>query len=271
MRANGVQEPSTAHPSLRAKFLHLAGKLEDGAMLRVTFFAMLTGTLGMLWIDYRELPTQTDQVVAMPVFDPILPSVERPEIDPDNPAFRPQEKITTDQSVLRQPLEISLQPDGVLRLEGTIAPGSAEAFANEIAQRGEYVEIISLNSPGGSVADALAIGRLIREKELTTSVAAGGFCASSCPLILAGGIGRLANAASVIGIHQVYVSENNRLDAAQILSDAQSTTAEITRYLSDMTIDPALWLHALETPPDKLYYLTSEELKTFKLATKISK
>ena len=51
------------------------------------------------------------------------------------------------------------------------------------------------------------------------------------------------------------------------MSDAQVTTARISRHLSDMGVDPALWLHALDTPPRALYYLSGSELKTYRLVT----
>ena len=49
---------------------------------------------------------------------------------------------------------------------GTITPGISEAFAAEIAKRGDYVKTVVLNSPGGSVGDALAMGRLIRDSKI---------------------------------------------------------------------------------------------------------
>ena len=51
------------------------------------------------------------------------------------------------------------------------------------------------------------------------------------------------------------------------MAEAQRTTAVITRYLETTGVDPALWLNALETPPDRLYYCTPEEMKTLRLAT----
>ena len=60
-----------------------------------------------------------------------------------------------------------------------------------------------LNSPGGSVADALAMGRLIREKKFATEVEAGKYCVSSCPLVFAGGVDRRAGDKATIGVHQV--------------------------------------------------------------------
>jgi len=54
------------------------------------------------------------------------------------------------------------------------------------------------------------------------------------------------------------------------MADAQKTTAGITRFLIEMGVDSALWLHALDTPPNQLYYLTPEELKSYRLVTALA-
>jgi hypothetical protein len=51
------------------------------------------------------------------------------------------------------------------------------------------------------------------------------------------------------------------------MSDAQKTTADVSRHLEQMGIKSGVWLHALETPPDRLYYLTPQEMKQFALTT----
>ena len=81
--------------------------------------------------------------------------------------------------------------------------GHFGSFAAEIGKRGDYIKTVVLNSPGGSVTDALAMGRLIREKKFATEVEAGKYCASSCPLVFAGGIERRAGDKAAIGVHQV--------------------------------------------------------------------
>ena len=74
-------------------------------------------------------------------------------------------------------------------------------------------------------------------------------------------------------MHQIYASVSAEslpagLQAAgEAMSDAQKTTAAITRYLTEQGVDPALWLHALETPPNRLYYLNAAELTEYRLAT----
>jgi hypothetical protein len=164
----------------------------------------------------------------------------------------------------------------VLRLTGSIDAGAADRFAREIAARGEYVKSVALDSPGGSVADALAIGRLIRTKGFSTSVAAGALCASSCPLVLAGGKLRIASAKAAIGVHQVYsvlpvkAVADATLSAGAAMSAAQATTAEITRYLIGMGIDPQVWLDALETPLDRIHYFSIQDLLAHKLVTNMN-
>lgn len=121
--------------------------------------------------------------------------------------------------------------------------------------------------------DALAIGSLIHDKGLATKVVAGSLCASSCPIVFASGKERLASQEAAIGVHQVYAAalsgdpQNALRVAGTAMSDAQSTTADIITHLTQTGVDPALWLHALETPPDQLYYFTPEEMQRLKLVT----
>jgi hypothetical protein len=125
-----------------------------------------------------------------------------------------------------------------------------------------------LNSPGGSVADAIAMGRLIREKHFNTEIAAGKLCASSCPLIFAGGVERTAGAKSVVGVHQIAAikspTDNIQMDQ---MNEVQVASAICERYLGEMGIDLKLWVHAMETQHDRLYVLNPAELQALKLAT----
>ncbi|KKB78979.1 hypothetical protein VW35_10565 [Devosia soli] len=242
--------------------------IEDGAIIRVAFFALLIGTASVLYVDFREMALTTPPDV-LPTLEPILP--------PANPdggeTGQPMPSITTAPDVLESPLAITLAPGGELFLTGTIDPGAAQRFADEIAARGEYVKTVVLDSPGGSVMDALEIGALIQEKALATKVVAGNLCASSCPIIFASGAERIASPDAAIGVHQIYAASlgEGAADAVAVagvaMADAQSTTAKITRHLIKSGIDPEMWLHALDTPPDRLYYFSEEELRGLKLVT----
>ncbi len=249
-------------------FIARLARIEDGSILRVAFFALLAGTLGVLYVDFRDMNTNAPaELLVSP--QPILPPATTQDGD-----GRARPPVTTSPEILEAPLAIVLEGGGVLSLTGTIDPGSAERFAAEIEARGEYVKTVMLDSPGGSVDDALAIGRLIHEKGLTTSVPAGRLCASSCPIIFASGAERIAARTAAIGVHQIYAAAltSGPVDALSVagvaMADAQSVTAQITRHLTMTGVAPALWLHALETPPDRLYYLTPEEMDDLDLVTR---
>lgn len=251
------------------RWVQRVADLDDGNILRVAFFALLIGTASVLYVDYRELTENEGAALAVPA-QPILPP-----FNPDGPSDGANPTVTTSPERLEQPLEIALGTGGELHLTGSIDVGSAERFAAEIAARGEYVQTVVLDSPGGSVMDALAIGSLIHDNGLATKVAAGSLCASSCPIVFASGATRIASPEAAIGVHQIYAAalsgdqQNALRVAGTAMSGAQTATAEIISHLTKTGVDPALWLHALETPPDRLYYFTTEEMTRLRLVTEL--
>ena len=259
--------------SVPRRIVNWAAAFEDGAIIRAAFFGLLTATGIILYLDYSDLTaTQANAAVTPETLTPILPA-----FDPAAPAGKPGPEVTTPMETLRQPLSVALTSGGVLALTGTIDPGAADRVSAEIAQHGEYIKIVALDSPGGAVAEALAIGKLIRDEGYSTSVAAGALCASSCPLVFAAGRERIATEQSAIGVHQIYAAVpadalTSRLAAAgNAMSEAQTLTAQISRYLTGMGISGEVWLRALETPPDRLTYFSPDELKRLNLATRLTK
>lgn len=240
-------------------------KLDDGVLMRGAFFILLSAAAVFLVIDVRDITAMNAE---LPGYDPLRQ--DQPVLPPaltDGVPAAPPVQPASSKEVLRQPMKFELKPSGVLLAEGTIDPGAAGRFAQEIEARGEYVKTVMLNSPGGSVEDALTMSKLIREKKLDTKVATKGLCASSCPIAFAGGIGRMAEKDAVIGVHQVFNGGKDRPTAEQAMSAAQATTARVARHLDAMGIGAGLWINALETPPDRLYYLTPKEMADFKLTT----
>lgn len=260
----------TAAAPKRRGILAAFAAIDDGTIIRTAFFALLAGTAAVLYLDWKELTAADIATSAIPDI-PVLPA-----FNPDNPMLPGGPVVTTDPELLRQPLTVELGPGGVLSLTGSIDPGSFERVQAEIAARGEYVKQVSLNSSGGSVTDAVKIGALMVVGEYTTVVEPGALCASSCPLILAGGKERLASKQSAIGVHQIYAMASagdlptGLAGVGTAMSEAQKTTAIITRYLNSTTVDPAMWLNALETPPDQLYYFRADELSKYRLVTRFT-
>lgn len=254
-------KPSSLFQRLKTAFL----RADDGLLMRGAFFGLLAAAGAFLFVDLREMSLAR---AALPGHDPM--TTDAPVLPPaltDGVPQTPPVEPESSPEALRQPMRFELLPGGLLKAEGSIDPGAGDRFAEEIAARGEYVKAVSLNSPGGSVEDALAMSRLIREKGLNTRVATKALCASSCPLIFAGGVAREAEEDAILGVHQVFNAGEERPSPEQAMSGAQSTTALIARHLDDMGIGSGLWIHALETPPDRLYYLKPEELVEFKLIT----
>lgn len=238
-------------------------RIDDGALMRCVFYGLIAASAAFLVIDMREITAANAE---LPGFDPMHESqpVLPPALSDGRPAAPPIEPASPSE-VLRKAMTFDLKPGGVLMAEGTIDPGAAGRFSEEIETRGEYVKSVQLNSPGGSVDDAISMSKLIREKKLQTKIVSRALCASSCPIVFAGGTDRIAEKDAVVGVHQVFNGGRERPPAEQAMSSAQSTTARVARHLDDMGIGSGLWLHALETPPDRLYYLTDKEMRDFRL------
>jgi hypothetical protein len=154
------------------------------------------------------------------------PQITHAELTPPTPSSRVTPTMETPMRFLRvRSSDPACQPDCPewIAAEGRIEVGTAQAFARVIAELGGRRLPVLLNSSGGSVADAMAMGRLIRARRLAVAVgrtilepgvspAGGGEargatissgvrCASACPLVLAGGIERYASTAAFLGVH----------------------------------------------------------------------
>jgi len=255
----------------KSGFAALIDRLDDGDIMRVVFGAMLAGTVCVLALDVNDMRKQTGGLwpssdPAVNVSQPILP----PAVETDGSASGsqdPRENVQTNEAALKDAIRFELKPGGVLAATGSIDVGSSTRLAEELDARGEYVRTVSLDSPGGSLEDAMAMARMIRERDLGTLVPDGALCASSCPLVLAGGTTRTVGQKAAVGLHQFYSGSAEMPGPEQAMSDAQITAARISRYLMEMGVEPAMWLHALDTPPRALYYLSQQEMAEYGLVT----
>lgn len=234
----------------------------DDFVLRWVFALALSAAVCVLALDFLELNgISSSDVWATPIASPLV-MPERPESA--DPRFGPAPSRG-----LGRAMTFDLRENGRLFATGVIDPGTAEAFIAEVAKRGSYIKTVVLDSPGGSVADALRMGRLIRQKGFATEVESRRTCASSCPLVLAGGAERRAGEKAAIGVHQVSApaQSGGARAAGGGMQSAQRVSAEIQRYLRDMGIDLEVWVHAMETPKESLYFFKPEELLALKLTT----
>src|ERR1700733_8639658 len=182
-----------------------------------------------------------------------------------------------------------------LSAEGRIEPGTAKAFADAIANlKGRRLPIL-VHSPGGSVADAGAMGELIRAKGLAVAVArtlmpncpeaspkcpdgpgaastGGAICASACVLVLAGGVERLAAPSALVGVHQTTtgMSETEglaRLKSTRKIYEQQGVDAAVEAYLVAMGVGEPVMTLMRKTWAASIRWLSPAELKASRLAT----
>jgi len=263
--------------TLRQRFIAwLTGNLDE-AVLRWIFCAIVAVTIAVLagelaaqtgWIGKEDLgavPAEIRQDLSTSDSPGMLPSILAPLLPGGDKRLMP---LPQPDGALAQAMTFELVGGGRLMANGTITPGSSQAFAAEVERRGDYVKTVVLNSPGGSVVDALAMGRLIRERKFATEVEAGKHCASSCPLMFAGGIERRAGDRAVIGVHQVAaIKAAAKGPPRDEMSIVQTISARCERYLGEMGVDVRVWVHAMETPHDKLFVFKPDELKSLALVT----
>ncbi|MEL7273970.1 MAG: ATP-dependent Clp protease proteolytic subunit [Pseudomonadota bacterium] len=269
-RATVVRRPLTA-------FLET---LQDGRFLKVIFLAMLACTVVVLTLDLREmvqrdvaavpglqrmepapmeLPTPGDQTRPyLPRTMPLGPSRDTPVLPG---YFGP-----LDFTVMAAPMDFHRGPNGNHSAIGTIAPGTAKRLAAYIAQNPKEIDTLYLHSPGGSVSDGLAMARALRAAGINTRVPAHGYCASSCPIVMSGGLYRSAGQRAWVGVHQIYAPPPASGTLQRGMSDAQSVSAEVQKVLVQHGVDPQVWIFAMQTPSASLYVLRPDQLRRLRMA-----
>ena len=131
-----------------------------------------------------------------------------------------------------------------LYVHGKIERGDADKIRQKIEAVDDFkdmvnIGLISLDSTGGDVREAMKIGRLFREKLLTVWVARNSKCYSSCVISLLGGVARLSM--GEIGIHSFYSPEyigSGKYKEASKVYDEISSALEA--YMKEMRIPIAL-------------------------------
>ena len=167
-------------------------------------------------------------------------------------------------------------------------PRDFDAFAKRNKVEGLT---IALDSDGGSVLGALALGRSIRKLGMTTtvgktidlSVSDGGakraklmpraYCESMCAFVLLAGIERRVPAEARVMVHQIWLGDR-RDDptaanySAEDLVVVQRDIGRLARYTVEMGGGVDLLEIALKIPPwEPMRMLSRDELRTMKVMT----
>jgi hypothetical protein len=156
--------------------------------------------------------------------------------------------------------------------------GALETLIGQVHQSADRLHkqlgmsTLHIDSPGGSVAAAMAIGRLIRKENMQVSVGLPSKsvpvrivdrCISACVLILAGGVER---SFYVIGIHRPYLEVPAQEVNATFVQDYYGEMLEqIRSYFREMNVSERLADTMLRIAPEDIQYITYKDAKAYGL------
>ena len=143
------------------------------------------------------------------------------------------------------------------------SPTRRRVFIPDFTPPTEIFEL-QLNSRGGSLEEAIEIGRWVRKNKLHTRMRSNSECFSSCVYIFAAGVSRVSFSfwAQKVGIHRPYLTqipkEGVQVAMRKALADSRASFAE-------MNVPEQLADAMFSIPPDKLEILTDDKLSFYRL------
>jgi hypothetical protein len=158
-----------------------------------------------------------------------------------------------------------------LILDGVISLGDSQTFAGELAiaqQQGYRLEGVQLNSPGGSVWDAVLIASMLGSiPDAITAVRKTDICESACFLIFAAGRRKYLEPRSQpltqIGVHSFSVLAVH-VDGTFGQNETPLVSAQMlwsVRRLKAIGVPDSVIGKMVTTPPNKMSHLTTSEVK----------
>jgi hypothetical protein len=155
-----------------------------------------------------------------------------------------------------------------VRIEGQIVPGDAERLATLALslKRQDVWELnwlhVSIDSVGGSVRQALKIGRFLRRQNAFVGLRKDDQCLSSCVFILMAGVMRDAHlGVGIVGVHRPFLfAADSDHDFEQ---SYRETRNELEVYFDEMRVSRSLLDLMYSVPPGEMRILSSGEIESF--------
>jgi hypothetical protein len=139
-------------------------------------------------------------------------------------------------------------------VQGQIEGGDYAKFKALLS--GSKAQIVILASPGGRVSEALAIGAVIRVRNMAT--AAGKDCTSACGFIWLAGKPRFISSGARVGFHAVHKLGDD--GKAHVTSDGN---ALLGSYLRDLGLSLDAIQYITATSPSDMQWLSLADAKKF--------
>ncbi len=123
---------------------------------------------------------------------------------------------------------------------------------------------LQLNSRGGSLEEAMEIGRWVRKNKIHTRMPSNSECISSCVYIFAAGVSRVSFSfwAQKVGIHRPYLTQ---LPKEGVQVAMRKALADSRAYFAEMNVPEQLADAMFSVPPDKVEILTDDKLSFYRL------
>lgn len=149
-----------------------------------------------------------------------------------------------------------------VKVSEDIAPGDYEALLKGLRQNpGKFAKkIVVLDSIGGSVQEAIRMGRLLRETGFDALVPSNSVCQGTCVYLLAAG--RDKSVRGYVGLHRPYYPGGDSALSAQAGSAARYSPSG---YLREMNIPASLADDMSRIEPSRMRVLTPQELARYRL------
>jgi hypothetical protein len=143
-----------------------------------------------------------------------------------------------------------------------IAPGDYEALLKGITGNpGKYAQkIVLLDSIGGSIAEAIKMGRLLHETGFDAVVPATSICQGTCVYLLAAGHAKKVR--GYVGIHRPYFPNGDSANTDLASNRASYSSAT---YFKQMNIADSLITDMNAIDPSNMRVLTPQELARYRL------
>lgn len=159
------------------------------------------------------------------------------------------------------------QTDLCWEISGEIVKSDLQDLARAVSimSKTKATPLFRLNSRGGDVETAIAIGRQLRKYHATAIAWDQGGCYSSCVFIFAGAV-RRSSGSSSIGIHRPYFNTTNFRDYEQIQADQRRLAKIAKEYLEEVNVLPSLYDAMISIPPERIRMLSESELQQYGLS-----
>ncbi|WP_407354369.1 hypothetical protein [Luteimonas sp. R10] len=153
-----------------------------------------------------------------------------------------------------------LRYEGRVTADFTALMERATAVADEL---GIGKRVLDIDSAGGQVEDAMAVGDFIAESRWTIWVREGSVCHSACVFVLGAGDTRLIT--GKVGIHRIIRMSSTATTRAELNAELRAVYDRVRAYLERNGAAVAIADLMMAVPNRNLRLLTGEELQLYGL------